>query len=163
MKKTKKRGGKSTRRRHQRRTLKRGGRAVRPSGSNNQQNGILYTPNTNFINENSTLETTLDNLVNTILDEEGYELIKDELSDMIYIDVMGFEKHKGYGLGRYQTFEEFEPHVRSSFHLQAGEYEPLLRKIFELYSYLSLIQSLDDDGEEVSRAHEYLQSIGFSN
>jgi hypothetical protein len=144
------------RRRH--RTVKRGGRALRPSGSNNQRNTILYSPNNT---ENSTLENELDFYVNSISSEEGYHEIKGELADMIYTDVLEMETHKGYGLGRYQTFEEFEPHVRSIFHLQEGEYEPLLRKVFELYTYLSWLQTFDTP-EELYTAHAYLQTIGFS-
>jgi hypothetical protein len=147
---------KSVRRR--RRTVKRGGRALRPSNSNNQRNTILYSP-TNT--ENTSLENELDFYVNSITSEEGYDEIKDELADMIYTNVMDMEKHKGYGLGRYQTFEDFEPHIRSIFHLQEGDYEPLLRKVFELYSYLSWLQTLDTP-EELYTAHAYLQTTGFS-
>ncbi len=158
MKKTMKQR-KSIRRR--RRTIKRGGRALRPSGSNNRRNNIFYNPNNIPINANSPLENELDVYVQNITTEEGYDEIKQELADMIYTDIMEMERHKGYGLGRYQTFEEFEPHVRSIFHLQEGEYEPLLRKVFELYSYLSWLHTFNTP-EELYSAHAYLESIGFS-
>lgn len=156
-----KRGRKSTKRV---RTFKRGGRALRPSGSNNQGNNILYNPNIIPINETNSLETNLDNLVNSIINEEGYELIKQDLSEMIYMDIFGIQKHKGYGLGRYQTFEEFEPHAHSIFRFYGDEdeYESLLRKIYQLYSFLTLI-SQNEDAEKLAEAHEYLQTIGFSD
>jgi hypothetical protein len=102
-------------------------------------------------------------LVDDITSEEGYATVKQDLADMIYNDSMGFETHAGYGLGRYGTFEEYKPHLHTVLHLQEGEYEPLLERIYNLYNYLSFLNAMNDDGESLLMAHGYLQSAGLSD
>ena len=161
---TRKRARKTTKRR----TIK-GGRAVRPTRNtnqrnNNQRNNILYNPNNaQNTSQNTQSDITLDHLVEDITTEEGYDIVKQDLADMIYTDIMGFESHAGYGLGRYGSLEEYKPHLRTVLHLQEGEYETLLEHIYNLYNYLSYLDSIDDDGESLLAAHGYLQGLGFSD
>jgi hypothetical protein len=162
-KKSRKTTRKRTRKTTKRRTIK-GGRAVRPTRNTNQRNNILYNPNNTQNNtQNTQSDITLDHLIEDITSEEGYDIVKQNLADMLYNDILGFEKHAGYGLRRYGTFEEYKPHVRTVLQLQEGEYETLLERIYNLYNYLSFLDSMDDDGESLLAAHGYLQSAGLSD
>ncbi len=163
-KKTRKTTRKRARKTTKRRTIK-GGRALRPTRNtnqrnNNQQTNILYNLNNP---QNTQSDITLDHLVEDITSEEGYDIVKQDLADMLYNDILGFEKYAGYGLGRYGSLEEYKPHLRTVLHLQEGEYEPLLDNIYNLYNYLSYLDSIDDNGESLLAAHGYLQGLGFSD